>query len=158
MPSTWRPINERETQGRSGLRKRPNAKRLVELRRNQLSLASQESQRDIGAKKQLTVSEDYGQREAVNKTPEVEIPPPVPPFGQLEKIAAREEPEVAGAWWIALQAAQHVIECAAERDMHTGRKSAASSPRGAEGSGRFHQDRNAPRPQRPSPSCRRART
>ena len=83
-------------------------------------LASQESQRDIGAKKQLTVSEEHGQREAVNKTPEMEIPPPVPPLDQLEKIAAREEPEVAGAWWTALQAAHHVIECAAERDMHTG--------------------------------------
>lgn len=83
-------------------------------------LASQENQRDIRAKKQLTVPEEHGQREAVNKTPEMEIPPPVPQFDRLEKVAAREEPEVAGAWWIALQAAHHVIECAAERDMHTG--------------------------------------
>ncbi len=45
---------------------------------------------------------------------------PIPPFDQLESIAAREKPEIAGAWWIALQAAHHVIECAAKRDVHTG--------------------------------------
>ena len=83
-------------------------------------LSSRESQRDIEAKKQLTVPKEHGQREAVNKIPDVEIPPPVLPFDQLEQIAAREKPEVAGAWWVALQAAHHVIESAAERDMHTG--------------------------------------
>ena len=51
-----------------------------------------------------------GQREAVK----------MPPFDQLESIAARETPEIAGTWWIALQAAHHVIECAAKRDIHTG--------------------------------------
>ena len=107
---------------RKGKRAKEKAKR-KEARRTAAKptpLASQENQRDIGAKKQLTIPEKHGQREAVNKTHEVEIPPPVPPFDQLEKIAAREEVEGAGAWWIALQAAQHVIECAAERDMHTG--------------------------------------
>ena len=79
-------------------------------------LSSRESQRDIGAKKQLTVPKEHGQREAVNKAPDIEIPP----FDRLEQIAAQEKPEVAGAWWIALQAAHHVIECAAERDLHTG--------------------------------------
>ena len=106
-------------------RKRKRAKekaRLKEARRTAAKpppLASRENPRDIGDKKQLIVPEERGQREAVNKTLEVEIPPPIPPFEQLEKIAAREEPEVAGAWWIALQAAHHVIEWAAERDRHT---------------------------------------
>ncbi len=45
---------------------------------------------------------------------------PIPPFDQLESIAARETPEIAGTWWIALQAAHHVIECAAKRDIRTG--------------------------------------
>ena len=45
---------------------------------------------------------------------------PIPPFDQLESIAARETPEIAGAWWIALQSAHHLIECAADRDIHTG--------------------------------------
>ena len=106
---------------RKGKRAKEKA-RLKEARRTAAKpppLASRENQRDIGVKKQLTVPEEHGQREAVNKTLEVEIPLPIPPFEQLEKIAAREEPEVAGAWWIALQAAHHVIECAAERDMHT---------------------------------------
>ena len=54
-------------------------------------LPSQDRQRGIGTKKQPTVPEEHGQREAVNKIPDVEIPPPVPPFDQLEKIAAREK-------------------------------------------------------------------
>ena len=47
-------------------------------------------------------------------------PPIIPPLDQLERMAARERPEVAGAWYIALQTAHHVIECAAERDTYTG--------------------------------------
>lgn len=72
------------------------------------------------AKKQPTVPAKHSQREAVDKVTDMEIPPSVPSFDQLEQIAAREKPEAIGAWWIALQAAHHVIECATERDMHTG--------------------------------------
>ena len=72
------------------------------------------------AVKQPAIPEKHDQRETVDKAPAMEIPPLVPPFDQLEQIAARETPEVAGAWWIALQAAHHVIECAAKRDPHTG--------------------------------------
>lgn len=60
------------------------------------------------------------EREAVDKVTDMEIPPSVPSFDQLEQLAAREKPEAVGAWWIALQAAHHVIECATGRDMHTG--------------------------------------
>ena len=72
------------------------------------------------AVKQPTIPEKHDQRETVDKAPAMEIPPLVPPFDELDQIAARETPEVAGAWWIALQAAHHVIECAAKRDPHTG--------------------------------------
>ena len=72
------------------------------------------------AVKQPTIPEKHDQRETVDKAPAMEIPLLVPPLDQLDQIAARETPEVAGAWWIALQAAHHVIECAAKRDPHTG--------------------------------------
>ena len=71
-------------------------------------------------KEQPTIPEKHDPRETVAKAPAMEIPPLVPPFDQLDQIAARETPEVAGAWWIALQAAHHVVECAAKRDPHTG--------------------------------------
>ena len=69
---------------------------------------------------EASVPAKHSQREAVDKVTDMEIPPSVPPFDQLEEIVAREKPEAVGAWWIALQAAHHVIECATERDMHTG--------------------------------------
>lgn len=72
------------------------------------------------AKKQPPVPAKHSQREAVNKVTDMEIPPSIPPFDQLEQIAAREKPEVAGAWYIALQASHHIIECTAKRDVHTG--------------------------------------
>lgn len=83
-------------------------------------LPSEDRQRHIGPKKKPTVPEKHGQRKAVEEVTDMEIPPPIQPFDRLEQIAAREKPKAAGAWWIALQSAHHVIECAAERDMHTG--------------------------------------
>ena len=85
-----------------------------------IPLLSEDRQRHIGPKKKSTVPEKYGQHAAVDEVTDMEIPPPVQPFDQLEQIAAREKPTAAGAWWIALQSAHHVIECAAERDMYTG--------------------------------------
>ena len=83
-------------------------------------LLSEDRQRHIGPKKKPTVPEKHGQRKAVEEVPDMEIPPPIQPFDRLEQIAVREKPKAAGAWWIALQSAHHVIECAAERDMYTG--------------------------------------
>ena len=104
----------------SAKRKEKRAKERIKLKAARraaaqpVPLPSEDRKRHKAAKKQPTVKK-YDQRDAV------EIPPrDPPPLDQLEQIAAQEKPEVAGAWYIALQATHHIIECAAKRDVHTG--------------------------------------
>ena len=104
----------------SAKRKEKRAKERVKLKAARraaaqpVPLPSEDRKRRKAAKKQPTVKK-HDQCDAV------EIPPrDPPPLDQLEQIAAQEKPEVAGAWYIALQATHHIIECAAKRDVHTG--------------------------------------
>lgn len=49
-----------------------------------------------------------------------DLPPAFPQVEDLERLAALDEPDPRGAWWITIQAAQHLVECATVRDAHTG--------------------------------------
>ncbi len=48
------------------------------------------------------------------------LPPPLPPFEDLDKLAADETPSLASAWWITHQASEHVFAMIARGDPRTG--------------------------------------
>lgn len=48
------------------------------------------------------------------------LPPPLPPFEDLDKLAADEMPSPASAWWITHQASEHVFAIIAHGDPRTG--------------------------------------
>lgn len=52
-------------------------------------------------------------------------PPPLPPFEDLEALAAADTPSIASAWWITHQVSEHVFSAIVQSDPRTG----ASLPR-----------------------------
>ena len=53
-------------------------------------------------------------------TPRLDFPPELPDPYELDELAAASQATAAGAWWISLQAATHVLHVAAEREPNTG--------------------------------------
>lgn len=53
------------------------------------------------------------------------LPPPLPPFDDLEALAAADIPSIASAWWITHQVSEHVFSAIVQSDPRTG----ASLPR-----------------------------
>jgi cold shock CspA family protein len=48
------------------------------------------------------------------------LPPPLPPFDDLDALAAADTPTVQSAWWITHQASEHVFSMVAHSDSRTG--------------------------------------
>jgi|JI9StandDraft_2_1071091.scaffolds.fasta_scaffold00020_46 cold shock CspA family protein len=48
------------------------------------------------------------------------LPPPLPPFDDLEALAAADTPSLASAWWITHQVSEHVSSAIAQGDPRTG--------------------------------------
>jgi hypothetical protein len=57
---------------------------------------------------------------------QVALPPPLPPFDELDALAAADTPTVQSAWWITHQASQHVFSTVARGDSRTGEPLARS--------------------------------
>lgn len=52
--------------------------------------------------------------------PKATLPPPFPPFEDLEALAASDTPSAASAWWITYQVTEHVFSTIAHTDPRTG--------------------------------------
>ncbi len=57
-------------------------------------------------------------RDRVSK--QAALPPPLPPFDDLDALAAADTPTVQSAWWITHQASEHVFSMVAHSDPRTG--------------------------------------
>lgn len=53
-------------------------------------------------------------------TSKATLPPPLPPFDDLEALAAGDTPSIASAWWITHQVSEHVFSAIAQSDPRTG--------------------------------------